>query len=276
MQLITCFICAICRAITKLENHVVLHTGNYISLCSGVGGLDLSVKIALPGARCVCYVERESFAAAVLVARMEDSPLDKAPVWSDVATFDCTPWRGCVDFVVAGFPCQPVSKAGRKKGEQDERWIWEDVIRVVRELGARWVFLENVPGILFLGLGTVLGGLHQIGMSAEWACVPASRLGAPHKRDRWFCLGYTDEQRLEGWGKYNGTREGTAGEAGNSIFPPGPSSHVWKSGELPPVLSPSFVEGLMALQVGWTAFEPLEDHAYHYRVQSLYNTLSGG
>ena len=175
---------------------MVLHTGNYISLCSGIGGLDLGVKAAFPNARCVCYVERESFAASVLVARMEDSSLDKAPVWSDLTTFDCAPWRGSVDFVVAGFPCQPVSVAGRRKGEGDERWIWEHVIRVVREVGCRYVFLENVAGLLSMGCGRVLGDLAQSGFDAEYMCIHASDVGAPHKRSRWFCLAHSTSGKL--------------------------------------------------------------------------------
>lgn len=196
---------------------MVLHSRNYISLCAGIGGLDVGVKVAIPGIRCVCYVERESFAAAVLVARMEDKALDKAPIWSDITTFDCTPWRGCVDFVVAGFPCQPISKSGNRKGEQDERWLWKDVIRVVRELGCRYVLLENVAGILSLGLGTVLGDLAEIGFSAEWICVSASDVGAPHQRERWFCLGYSDIEGLEGWREHNGAGERAVRQASDEM-----------------------------------------------------------
>ena len=217
---------------------MVLHTGNYISLCSGIGGLDLGVKAAFPNARCVCYVERESFAASVLVARMEDSSLDKAPVWSDLTTFDCAPWRGSVDFVVAGFPCQPVSVAGRRKGEGDERWIWEHVIRVVREVGCRYVFLENVAGLLSMGCGRVLGDLAQSGFDAEYMCIQASDVGAPHKRSRWFCLGKlddTDIAGLEGWREHQSSCERVVRKTGDemvnsseSIFPPQPGSELWR------------------------------------------------
>ena len=161
---------------------------NYISLCSGIGGLDLAVSLAIPESRCVCYVEREAFTASILVARMEDESLDQAPIWSDLTTFETSPWRGAVDMVIAGFPCQPVSVAGRRKGEDDERWLFGDVLRLVCGVGARWIFLENVAGLLSMGLGRVLGELSESGYDAEWICIRASEAGATHSRDRWFCL----------------------------------------------------------------------------------------
>src|SRR5690606_32653406 len=82
-----------------------------LSLCSGAGGLDLGLAIAIPGYRAVGHVERGTYAAAILVARMEDAALDQAPVWDDIASFDGRPWRGAVDIVTAGYPCQPFSVA---------------------------------------------------------------------------------------------------------------------------------------------------------------------
>jgi DNA (cytosine-5)-methyltransferase 1 len=176
---------------------VDLLSGNYISLCSGIGGLDLGVKLALPGSRCVCYVEKDIYSTSILVARMEDQALDMAPIWTDLLTFDPGPWRGLVSGVVAGFPCQPVSVAGKRAGENDERWIFGEVMRVVRGVGARWVFLENVPGILSMGLGCVLGELAEGGYDSQWLCVSAASVGAPHKRERWFGLAYPGVEGLE-------------------------------------------------------------------------------
>lgn len=190
---------------------------NVLSLCSGGAGLDLGVMLAEPRARVVGFVEREAFAAAVLVARMADSVLCPAPVWDDVATFDGRPWRGTVDCVTAGFPCQPWSVAGRRRGAADERWIWTHIVRIIREVGPGIVFLENVPGIIGEGLAIVLGALASLGFDAEWGVLGADEVGAPHRRRRLFVLAYTDLGRW--WPstvsrrrqRENHTGEGTSG-----------------------------------------------------------------
>jgi DNA (cytosine-5)-methyltransferase 1 len=170
--------------------HGVATRPRVLSLCSGYGGLDLGVRAAVPSARVVCYVERDVQAAAILAKQMRAGGLDSAPIWSDVSTFDARAWRGAVDLVVAGFPCQPVSVAGRKRGLADERWLWPDVERVIRDSGCAASFLENVPGIATTGLRDVLGGLASLGLDAEWGLYRASDVGAPHLRERWFCLAY--------------------------------------------------------------------------------------
>src|SRR5262245_60202486 len=121
-----------------------------IAVCAGVGGLELALGLALPNYRTVVYVEREIFAAATLVARMAQGILDEAPVWDDVRTFDARPWRGRVEILSAGFPCQPWSAAGHKRGHTDDRWLWPDIARAIEQLGEqlRVVFLENVPGLI--------------------------------------------------------------------------------------------------------------------------------
>ena len=178
----------ICEGLTG--EHVVAYPIHMLSICSGIGGLDLGVKVAT-GARTICYVEREAFAASVIVARMEDKALDQAPIWDDLTSFDGRPWRGKVDTIVAGFPCQPVSHAGKRAGQDDQRWIWSDIVRIIREVRPRFVFLENVSGVLSLGAGTVLGSLAGMGFDAEWGVVSARSVGAPHQRKRWFCLAYS-------------------------------------------------------------------------------------
>lgn len=187
---------------------------NGLALCAGAGGLELGVDLGLRycgagGFRIVGYVERDSFAAATLVARMEAQTVGMAPIWSDVATFDGRPWRGCVDIVTAGFPCQPVSHAGRQLGVDDDRWLWPDVARIIAEVNPTLVFLENVPAIRRLGLDQVLGTLADLGFDAEWGVLGAADVGAPHIRRRWFCLAYTDSGRRETVG---GGRELDTGE----------------------------------------------------------------
>lgn len=160
-----------------------------LSLCAGIGGLDLGIRLARPDCHVVGFVERQAFAAAVLVAAMERGDLAQAPVWDSITTFDGRPWRGRVDLVTAGYPCQPESLAGKRGGVDDERWLWRDVWRIVRDVGARYLFVENVAGHLSGTFSRVLGDLAASGWAAEWDCVPAAAVGAPHLRDRVFLLG---------------------------------------------------------------------------------------
>ena len=163
-----------------------------ISICSGVGGLELGVRLVLPGLRVIAYGERDIAAATVLAARMADGQIDAAPIWSDVTTFDGARWAGSVDIVMGGVPCQPFSVAGKRRGQEDERWIWPDIWRWVREVRPRFVYLENVPGFVRHGLPVVLKDLAEAGFAAEWDCFSAAQLGAPHKRERVFVLAYRD------------------------------------------------------------------------------------
>ena len=134
-----------------------------LSLCSGAGGLDLGLHLALPGYRAVGHVERETFAAATLVARMEDASLDQSVVWDDVGTFDGRPWRGAVDIITAGYPCQPFSVAGKRRGADDPRHLWPHVARIIAEVEPPFVFLENVAHHLRLGFPEVASGLVGMG-----------------------------------------------------------------------------------------------------------------
>lgn len=161
---------------------MVLHA---LHLCSGYGGFELALRGI---ARTVAHVERDAYAAATLVARMEEARLDRAPIWSDLTTFNARPWRGRVDIVTAGFPCQPFSTSGKKLGVDDDRWIWPDIARIIRDVGPRYVFLENVPGVVRGGLAYVLGDLAALGFDAEWGLLAASAVGAPHKRERFWLV----------------------------------------------------------------------------------------
>lgn len=197
-----------------------------MALCAGIGGLEIGLGLAVPGYRTVCYVEREAYNAAVIVAGMETEALDLGPIWDDVTTFDGRPWRGTVDIITAGFPCQPFSYAGKRKGTEDERWIWPDIARIIRQVGPGIVFLENVPGLLGAGLGPVLGDLAQMGYDAVWGCFTAAEVGASHKRERVFILanGHSPgrqqisrgalghESQDEGWPEKHGDQPSGCGE----------------------------------------------------------------
>ncbi len=179
-----------------------------MALCAGVGGLELGVQLALEALgrpyKTVGYCERDTYAAACLVARMETADLDEAPVWDDLESFPSGLYRGKVDILSAGFPCQPVSCAGKREAQKDGRWLWPLVQRVVGQIGPRWVFLENVPGIFTAGrlrgsaLGEVLSGLASLGFDAEWVCLSAGALGDSMEGERFFLLATSMRGR---WGQ---------------------------------------------------------------------------
>ncbi|MEL7113968.1 MAG: DNA cytosine methyltransferase, partial [Pseudomonadota bacterium] len=148
-----------------------------LSLCAGVGGLDLGLHITEPGYRTVCFVERNSFAAATLVARMADASLASAPIWDDLRSFDGRPWRGRVHIVTAGYPCQPFTFSGLRRGGDDPRHLWPDVARVIEEVAPSTVFLENVPGHLSLGFRDVVGDLQSLGYRVAARVVSAAEVG---------------------------------------------------------------------------------------------------
>jgi len=119
-----------------------------LSLCSGYGGLELGIKRACPALRTIAYVEIEAFAVANLVSKMEQGFLDAAPIWTDIKSFDAEPFCDKVHFITAGFPCQPFSYAGQRKGGTDPRHLWPHIERIIETIKPVWVALENVPGIL--------------------------------------------------------------------------------------------------------------------------------
>jgi len=167
-----------------------------LNLFSGYGGFPLGLRLAGLNTRTVCYVEWDRYCQRVLQARIADGHLDDAPIWDDIKSFDGRPWRGCVDIVSAGFPCQPHSNAGLRRGADDDRNLWPDTLRIIGEVRPRWAILENVPGIL-VGSdgrppygGVVVGELAEIGYDAEWRVVSAADAGAPHKRARWWLVAY--------------------------------------------------------------------------------------
>lgn len=169
----------------------VPNTFNGLALCAGIGGLELGLRLAIGSDyRTVCYVEREAYAASVLVARMEDSSLDRAPVWGDVTTFDSSRWRGIVDIVSSGFPCQPYSTAPRGRNREDGD-MWPSVIRVVGDISPNFVFLENVRTAPW---GKIRLDLKAHDYRVEIGEFCPSLMGAPHKRPRTFLLAHSDRK----------------------------------------------------------------------------------
>ena len=162
---------------------------NELALFAGAGGGILGGKLL--GWRTVCAVEWDAYAASILVARQNDGCLATFPIWDDVRTFDGRLWRGRVDVVSGGFPCQDISSAGRGAGIDGERsGMWAEMARIIGEVRPRYVFVENSPMLTSRGLGRVLGDLAAMGYDARWGVLGAHHVGAPHKRDRIWILGH--------------------------------------------------------------------------------------
>jgi len=165
---------------------------NELALFAGAGGGILGGKIL--GWRTVCAVERDAYAAQVLAQRQNDGILEAFPIWSDVQTFDGKPWRGIVDVISGGFPCQDISVAGKGAGIEGERsGMWKEFLRIIGDIRPRFVFVENSPMLTSRGLGVVLGDLAEAGYDAEWTCLSAAEVGANHVRDRIWILGHSND-----------------------------------------------------------------------------------
>lgn len=181
-----------------------------IEICAGVGmlGEGLRAGFAHMGIplRTVAYLERETYPAACLAARIEEGSLDPAPVWSDLLTFNAGAWRCAVDGIVAGFPCQDLSLAGRRAGLDGKRsGLFFNILDIADACGAWFLFLENVAGIASAtasvvdeaegeleerAAARVVGELAERGWHAEWLTLSASEVGASHGRERWFCFAW--------------------------------------------------------------------------------------
>ena len=188
----------------KEECHVdICPSYRVLDLFSGYGGFALGLRLAGLDATTVCYVEWDKYCQKVIQQRQRDGLLDDAPIWDDIKSFDGRPWRGCVDLLVAGFPCQPHSVAGKRAGADDDRNLWPDTLRIISEVRPSHIILENVPGILVSDGGrppyggTVVGELSEIGYDAEWMLVSAAEAGAPHLRKRWWLVSHTDGSSRE-------------------------------------------------------------------------------
>jgi DNA (cytosine-5)-methyltransferase 1 len=161
---------------------------NELALFAGAGGGILGGKLL--GWRTVCAVEWEQHPASVLCARQNEGILPPFPIWDDVQTFDGRPWRGIVQVVSGGFPCQDISVAGKGDGLDGERsGMWREMARIIYEVQPRFVFVENSPMLTSRGLGRVLGDLASMGFNARWGVLGAADVGANHQRDRIWIVG---------------------------------------------------------------------------------------
>jgi DNA (cytosine-5)-methyltransferase 1 len=174
---------------------------NELSLFTGAGGGVLGTKLL--GWKSVGYVEWDKYCQQVLSQRIQDGFLDEAPIFGDIDHFiesgAAKKYQGYVDVVTAGFPCQPFSVAGNKKGKDDERNKWPQTIQCIRDVRPRYALLENVPGLLNSGyFGEILSSLAKAGFDARWTVLGADDVGAPHRRKRLWIMADSDKERLQG------------------------------------------------------------------------------
>jgi DNA (cytosine-5)-methyltransferase 1 len=164
------------------------------SLFSGIGGLEYGLEMT-GGFKTVWQVETNGFCQRVLIEHWPD-----AKRYGDVCEVGAHNLE-CVDIICGGFPCQDASYAlqwhDREGIDGDRTGLWSEMARVVRELRPRYVIVENVTALLAIGFGRVIGDLAEMGYDAEWGCLPASLWGAPHHRERVFCIAYPDDKRRE-------------------------------------------------------------------------------
>jgi DNA (cytosine-5)-methyltransferase 1 len=159
-----------------------------IDLFTGIGGLTLSLSDWI---RPAIYCEIDRYAQSVLLSRMASGQLPIAPIWDDIKTLDVREFRGHIDIIYGGFPCQDISIAGAGRGLEGERsGLFFEILRLAEEIKPKFIFLENVPAISTRGLDRVAREISALGYDCRWDIVSAAEVGALHKRERWFLLGY--------------------------------------------------------------------------------------
>ncbi len=167
---------------------------NGLSLFSGIGGIDVALSEYVQP---IAYCEIESYCQSVLLQRMSEGHLPKAPIWDDIRTLP-TDQLSPVEIIYGGFPCQDISVAGLQKGLEGKRsGLIFEVFKVIDATRPSFVFLENVPNIRTKGAERVCKELAERGYDCRWCCISASDVGANHKRERWFLLGYSEHNGLD-------------------------------------------------------------------------------
>ena len=200
-----------------------------LEMCAGYSGIGLGIKnIFGERLRTIAYCELEGFAQANLISKMEKGLLDAAPIWSDLKTFPYESFHGLVDILIAGYPCQPFSSAGKRAGKEDPRHLWPWIADGIRLLQPTMCFFENVEGHISLGLSTVISDLEELGYKVSWGvfsaaeCLDASGRTAPHQRKRVFIMAHRSGERLQGgklcWKtRAQGESSGHFAECGSSM-----------------------------------------------------------
>ena len=188
-----------------------------IDTFSGIGGFSYAAEKLVGGFQTVAFVECEPYCQKILKKHWPN-----VPIYDDIKSYNPEPYSA--DVVCGGFPCQDISTAGQGKGitKETRSGLFYELMRVVRLVRPKYIVLENVAAILNNGLGIVLGELAEAGFDCEWACIPASALGACHQRDRWWLIAYPNNARLqEERPEQQTTGVEQYGELGNVAYPSG-------------------------------------------------------
>lgn len=171
---------------------------NELALFAGAGGGLLGSQML--GWRTVCAVELDPYAASVLVQRQNDGLLPPFPIWDDVCTFDGKRWRGLVDVVSGGFPCQDISVAGRQEGIDGARsGLWKEFRRIIGDVRPKYVFIENSPNLAILGLNRIIGDLAAVGYVGSHGVLGGGAVGSICEGERmWVVAVEANGAMLEG------------------------------------------------------------------------------
>ena len=159
-----------------------------LSFCTGFGGIEQGLKKAGVNFRTIAYVECEAFVIANLVKKIETKQMDAAPIWTDVRTFPVGPFRNNVQIMVGGYPCQPFSFAGPRRGTDDARHLWPYIAKTIEAIRPVRCFFENVEGHITSGLRNVIADLAAMDYRTAWGIFSAAEVGAPHQRKRVFIM----------------------------------------------------------------------------------------
>ena len=190
---------------------------NLLDLFSGIGGFSLSAKWALgDNVRTIGFCEIDEFCQIVLRKQFKN-----VTIYDEVRNLNTRKINyKQVDIITGGFPCQDISMAGKGKGIEGERsGLWKEMFRIIRQCEPRWAIIENVSALTHRGLTVVLNDLAQAGYDAEWQCIQAKQVGAPHKRERIWIVAYPNSRNVEaGCGELGVRKESKGGRSSSNAF----------------------------------------------------------
>jgi len=211
----------------------------HLDLFSGIGGFSMGLQ--KHGIQTVAFCEKDKACQQVLKNNWAH-----VPIISDIRLLNGIEFKnryGNIDILTAGVPCQPASLIGKRKGNSDSRWLWPDTLRVIEEIQPEWVICENPPGILTLNQGNeftkILKRLEQAGYVIWWETIPATAVGASHRRERVWIIAYSSSKRLEGHtrnAEIKRQKKSNRSTAQETIFPVRDTCRWWQDKSPVPIV----------------------------------------